>query len=100
MTHSVHETVTFVTDDRSKIYRMKCQCKLSYIGQSGSILNLRYNEYVRYIKSNNSQSAYANHILSNIHEYGPIEITMTQSTRKGKCQNITTFNSSKIIMCL
>jgi hypothetical protein len=35
------------------------------------------------------KSAYAQHILSNIHEYGPMEMTMTllQTTRKGKRMN-------------
>jgi hypothetical protein len=32
---------------------------------------------MRYIKNNKPQSAYAAHILENIHEYGNIEDTMT-----------------------
>jgi hypothetical protein len=49
-------------------------------------IRIRYKEHTQYITSNNPQSAYTDHILSNIHEYGPIETTMTllQSTHKGK----------------
>jgi len=45
------------------------------MGQIGSKLELRNKEYIRYITSNNPQSAYANHIRDNAHEYGPISTT-------------------------
>jgi hypothetical protein len=32
-----------------------------------------FKEHIRYIRCNNSTSAYAAHIIKNIHEYGPKE---------------------------
>jgi hypothetical protein len=40
-------------------------------------LKQRYSEHVRYIRNNNPQSAYATHILNNVHEYGSINNNMT-----------------------
>jgi hypothetical protein len=39
-------------------------------------LKQRYQEHLRYIRSNNPQSAYAQHILNNRHECGTIEEIM------------------------
>jgi hypothetical protein len=56
---------------------LKCNtCNRVYIGQSGKTINLRFKENVRYIRSNNSTSAYAAHILENRHEYGTKENTL------------------------
>jgi hypothetical protein len=41
-----------------------------YVGQSGRDINTRYKEHIRYIRTNNPNSAYATHILNNRHEYG------------------------------
>jgi hypothetical protein len=42
-------------------------------------------EYIRYTRSNNTQVACAVHILSNGHEYGPVdEITKLARTFKGR----------------
>jgi len=61
----------------SGIYRLTCNtCNQAYIGQTGRTINIRYKEHIRYIKTNNPQSAYALHILNNRHEYGPQEETM------------------------
>ena len=48
------------------------------------IIGIRYKEHIRYIKYN-----YANHILQNNHEYGPIKQTMEilQKENKGKKMN-------------
>jgi hypothetical protein len=40
-------------------------------------INQRYREHIRYIRNNNPQSAYAQHILQNLHEYGSITDTMS-----------------------
>jgi len=48
-----------------------------YIGQTSRDLTQRYREHIRYIRNNDPQSAYAQHILSNHHEYGTITDTMT-----------------------
>jgi hypothetical protein len=48
-----------------------------YVGQTDGSLKIRYQEHIRYIKNNNPQSAYAQHILLNQNEYGMIDSTMT-----------------------
>jgi uncharacterized protein (UPF0147 family) len=64
--------------NRSGIYKLICNtCKLAYVGQTSRSLKLRYQEHIRYIRHNNPQSAYAQHILQNRHEYGPIDHSMT-----------------------
>ena len=45
-------------------------CDLLYVDQTSRSLKIRYQEHIRYIRSNNPQSAYAQHILRNRHEYG------------------------------
>ena len=52
-------------------------CNLSYVGQTSRNLRTRFQEHIRYIKTNNPQSAYAQHILHNQHECGTIVETMT-----------------------
>jgi len=52
-------------------------CKMSYIGQTSRDLNQRYQEHIRYIRNNDPQSACAQHILQNLHEYGSIADTMS-----------------------
>jgi len=64
--------------NRPGIYQLKCHtCNQSYVGQTSRNLKTRYNEHIRYIKSNNPQSAYAQHILNNRHEYGTTDNLMT-----------------------
>jgi len=64
--------------NRPGIYQLKCHTSNhSYVGQTSRNLKTRYNEHIRYIKSNNPQSAYAQHILNNTHEYGTIDSLMT-----------------------
>jgi len=61
----------------SGIYGIKCNtCNKTYIGQTGRGINIRHKEHIRYIKTNNPQSAYAMHILNNRHEYGPAKETL------------------------
>jgi len=48
------------------IYELTCNsCNLSYVGQTSRSLKVRYKEHSRYIRYNNPQSAYAQHILRN-----------------------------------
>jgi len=62
----------------SGIYTLTCKtCKRTYVGQTSRDLKQRYQEHIRYIKSNNPQSAFALHILNNRHEYGTINEIMT-----------------------
>jgi hypothetical protein len=61
----------------SGIYKLTCNTyKLAYVGQTSHSLKLRFQEHIRYIRHNNPQSAYAQQILQNRHEYGPIEHLM------------------------
>ena len=61
----------------SRVYKLKCNtCNMVYVGQSGRAISTWYKEYIRYIKSNNSTSAYAAHILQNGHEFGTEKNTM------------------------
>jgi hypothetical protein len=57
-----------------------------YVGQSGRAISVRFKEHMRYIRSNNSTSAYAAHILDNRHEYGTKEDTLKllKKCQKGK----------------
>ena len=65
--------------NKSGIYELKCNtCSKAYIGQTNRNLSPRFREHNRYIKNNDPpQSAYAQHILQNIHEYGTLADTMT-----------------------
>jgi hypothetical protein len=47
------------------------------VGQTSRDLKQRYQEYMRYFKNNNPQSAFALRILNNRHEYGTIDEIMT-----------------------
>jgi len=48
----------------SGIYRLACKtCERSYIGQTSRNLTQRHREHIHYIKNNDPQSAYAQHIL-------------------------------------
>ena len=69
-----------MTSDHKKsgIYKLQCRtCNKAYIGQTNRNLSIRYSEHIRYIKNNDPQSAYAQHILQNIHEYGTLTATMS-----------------------
>jgi hypothetical protein len=62
----------------SGIYRLACNtCKMSHRGQTSRYLNQRYREHIHYIRNNDPQSAYAQRILQNLHEYGSITDTMS-----------------------
>jgi len=64
--------------NRSGIYKLTCNtCKLAYVGQTSQSLKLCFQEHIQYISNNNPQSAYAQHILHNRHEYGPTDHLMT-----------------------
>ena len=61
----------------SGIYEIKCNtCNKVYVGQTARGINTRYKEHIRYIKTNNPQSAYATHILHNRQKYGPANETL------------------------
>jgi organic radical activating enzyme len=79
---------------KNGIYKLTCKtCQKSYIGQSGRKIAIRYKKHIRYIKYNNSQSAYANHILQNNHEYGPIEQSMELLWKENKGKKMNTWEN-------
>ena len=64
--------------NRSGVYKLKCKtCNMSYIGQTSRDMTQRYSEHISYIRNNDPQSAYVQHILRNQHEYRTITDTMT-----------------------
>jgi hypothetical protein len=72
-----HQKYTTLDHNKSRIYKLICKtCNKAYVGQTSTSLNLRFHEHIRYIKNNDPQSAYAQHILQNIHEFGTLEDTM------------------------
>jgi hypothetical protein len=60
---------------KSEIYKLTCKtCQQVYVWQtSRSLEKQRYQEHIRYIRKNDPQSAFAQHILNNQHEYGTID---------------------------
>ena len=81
--------------DPSSIYKIKCNtCNKAYVGQTGRAISVRYIEHIRYIRTNNPQSAYATHILQNRHEFGPQNETLqsikacTKRMRMNCCQSM------------
>lgn len=72
----VKTTSTTRTPPHNKpgIYQLKCNtCNLSYIGQTSRNLKTHYHEHIRYIKNNNPQSTYAQHIVNNSEHNDPPE---------------------------
>jgi len=91
----------------SGIYKVKCNtCNEAYVGQSGRSINIRHKEHIRYIRTNNPQSAYAMQILQNRNEYGTIENTLQllKTCRKSTSVNcwetlcIQIFHQHKILI--
>lgn len=61
-----------------------------YVGQRGRQLKVRFNENLRYIKYNNPNSAYAQHILNNGHNFGIMQDTL---------QLLKTWTNGKLMTC-
>jgi len=100
-------TVKQTHDDPSGIYELKCKtCNKVYVGQSGRAIVFRFKEHMRYIRSNNSTSAYAARILDNRHEYGTKEDTLKllKKCQKGKYVDcwedlyMQTFHQKKVLI--
>jgi hypothetical protein len=69
---------------------MKCKdCHKKYIGQTGRKFKTRYKEYIHSIRTNNTNTKYAEHILDTQHTYGPITDTMDtlHIEKKGRLMN-------------
>ena len=64
--------------DKSGIEKLTCHtCQTACVGQTRRSVKQRYQEHIRYIKYHHPQSVYAQHILNNRHEFGPINETMS-----------------------
>jgi len=64
--------------NKSGVYCLTCKtCNLSYVGQTSRNLKTRFQEHIRYIKTNSPQSAYAQHILHSQYKYGALAESMT-----------------------
>jgi hypothetical protein len=69
---------------------MKCvDCPLKHVGQMGRTFNIRYEDHIHDVRSNNGNSGYSNDILSTGHAYRTIADTMEIITagKKGKYLN-------------
>jgi hypothetical protein len=76
--------------ERSGIYQLKCGgCHKKYVGQAGRNFQKRYKEHIQSIRTNNSNSRFAQHILETQHPYGPLEDIMEvlRLDRKGQLMN-------------
>jgi hypothetical protein len=59
--------------NKSGIYQLNCKgCPRKYIGQTGRNFNTRYKEHIHAIRTNSTNSRYAQHILDTQHPYGPM----------------------------
>jgi hypothetical protein len=67
-----------------------CRKVYEYIGQTDRILITRYEEHIKNIRSNNDESAFAQHILDEGHLYGPTEqiIKLIEYARKGNFMSV------------
>ena len=88
-THTIYQQLAEKTQNKnaSGIYEVKCKtCNKKYVGQFGRPITTRHKEHIRYIRSNNTTSAYTAHILNNRHEYGTAENTLKliHPRRKGQ----------------
>jgi hypothetical protein len=67
-------TPTMNTYEQSDIYKTTCQsCHKVHIGQRGRNLTTKHTEHIRNIKFNKENSAFAQHILGQGQQYGPME---------------------------
>jgi hypothetical protein len=72
---------------RSGIHKITCNtCNKVYVGQSDRQIKTRFNKHLRYIKYNNPNSAYTQHILNNRHNFGTMQDTLQllKTCTKGK----------------
>jgi hypothetical protein len=85
------DTCKMNTYEQSRIYKMTCQsCHKLYTGQTGRNLTTRYKEHIRNIRFNKEESAFAQHILGQGHQYRPMEqiMELIEYARKGNIMNI------------
>jgi hypothetical protein len=72
-------------------YKLTCQSSHKvYVGQTGRNITTRFREHIRNIRSKKNESAFAQHILNQSHQYGPMEqiMNLVEHARKGNVMNI------------
>jgi hypothetical protein len=78
--------------NKSEVYQLKCGgCQKKYVGQTGRNFQTRYKEHIHAIRSNNSNSKYAQHILETQHPYGPMTNIMEVLHLNKKGQGMNTW---------
>jgi predicted GIY-YIG superfamily endonuclease len=78
--------------EKSVVYQLKCGgCQKRYAGQTGRNFQQRYKEHIHSIRTNNTSSKYAQHIIETQHAYGPIEDTMEVLHLDRKGQKLNTW---------
>jgi hypothetical protein len=88
-TNTIYQQLAEKTQNKhpSGIHEVKYKtCNKKYVGQSGRPITTRHKEHIRYIRSNNTTSTYAAHILNSRHEYGTAKNTLKliHPCRKGQ----------------
>ena len=64
-------------------YQLKLNmCKKAYVGQWGRSITIRYKEHLRYIRCNNTTSAYYKHILNYRNNFGPTKLNHARKARE------------------
>jgi hypothetical protein len=73
--------------DKNGVYQLTCpNCEKKYTGQTGRPFKVRFQEHLRNFKYGNNRSKFAQHLLENKQEIGPMENIMhiIHVTNKGK----------------
>ena len=79
---------TMVRQGKSWLKRQKkIVCKKTYIGETGRMVRLRYNEHLRDAKNHRRDSSWGEHFLNEHQNYQPDPISASQSK---SCRCVTT----------
>jgi len=73
--------------DRSGIYQLSCpSCDKKYIGQTGRLFHVRFREHQHDYRYMCKKSKFAQHLLDEGHDFGPMENVMdiVQYANKGR----------------
>jgi hypothetical protein len=86
--------------ENSGIYQLTCPtCRMKYMGQTGRSFRTRFQEHLRDFRHGNGKSRFAQHLLENGHDIGPIEDIMStiHITNKGRLMDtIEKFYNDKL----
>jgi hypothetical protein len=88
-----------ITDiyNKSGVYQLKCnECPIKYIGQTGRTSKARFKEHIQDIRTNKSNTKFAQHILNIEHTYNTIDQTMKILNIKKKGHKLNTLERFEI----